>query len=631
MSIIDSSRKIEITVRSVDSIPCSLIGKTMIISADGRVETEPWELPWPMPWIYQACFEYAMKNMDVSCVRTARLYNPDEPDQYIEIFARSFIDLTIGQLLEQVSRQYPDEEALVNSTGTRRFVYRQFREVSRDLAKGLIAIDVEKSDKVAVWAVNSPEFVFSQFGIARAGGIMVPLNAYEKERQMEKLLKQSDTSTLILQIGTKATENIEILYKLCPELCDAMPGKLKSERLPRLRNVIVISDEEYPGTFRWSEVLNLGKTLGEDALSQREKQLRCQDTVHMIYTSGTTGKPKGVMLSNGNIIENAKAMADRMQLTEADIVCVQAPMFHCFGCIACTLTAVVGGCSMVMVDKFRSGSTLSLIEREKCTVLSGVPTMFISFIEELAKHPYDLSSVRTGIIAGASCSPKLVSEIKNVLGMKHLIVSYGLTEASPCVTSVYGDDPDELKANTVGAPLPGVELKLVDPVTKKEAADGHCGEILVRGYNIMQGYYQMPEETSLAVDEEGWLHTGDIGCFYGNGYLCIKDRCKDIIIRSGENISPKEIEDFLLAHDAAAEVGVVGIPSYLYGEEVVAFIRIREGSAITEKELREYCRGRLSTNKTPKWFIFIEQFPASDSGKCLKSALRQAARELIAN
>lgn len=628
MSIIDSSRKFEITVRSVDSIPCSLIGKRMVISADGMIETEPWELPWPMPWINRVCRDFALKNMAVSRTMSERLYNPEEPDQYIEISARSFIDLTIGQLADLISQRYPDREALVSSTGTRRFLYRHLEEVTRDLAKGLISIGVEKSDKVAVWAVNSPEFVFSQFGIGKAGGIMVPLNAYEKELRMETLLKQSDTGTLIMQVGTKATENIEILYKLCPELCESMPGMLKSERLPNLKNVIVISDVEYPGTFRWSEVINLGKAMNDEHLKCRQEQLCYEDTACMIYTSGTTGTPKGVMLSNGNIIENAKAMAVRMQLSEADIMCVQAPMFHCFGCVACILTAVISGSSMVMVDKFRPEITLSLIEREQCTVVSGVPTMFISFINELAKNRYNLSCVRTGIIAGASCSPKLIREIKALLGIEHLIVSYGLTEASPCVTAVYGDDPEELKATTVGAPIPGVEIKLVDPIKKLEVPAGHCGEIWVRGYNVMQGYYRMPEETSLAVDAEGWLHTGDIGCFLSNGYLSIKDRCKDIIIRSGENISPKEIEDFLHANDAVAEVSVVGIPNYLYGEEVVAFIRVKEGSAITEKELREHCRGRLSTNKTPKWFVFVDKFPVSDSGKCLKSSLRQAAMEL---
>lgn len=628
MSIIDKSRKVEITVQRVDSIPCSLVGKKLIVSAGGTIETATWKLPWPMPWIETVCKTFAMENISVSQTKTARLYNPEEPDQYIEIIAKSYIDLTIGQLADHVSDLYSEREALVSSTRSRRYTYGQFKDFTGKLAKGLMNIGVNKGDKIAVWAVNSPEFVFAQFAIAKAGGIMVPLNAYEKEMRMETLLEQSDTSTLILQVGTKATENIEILYRLCPELCEAMPGKLRSERLPSLRNIIVISDEEYPGTYRWSELLKLGGTMDEEVLSLRQKDLSYSDTVHMIYTSGTTGTPKGVMLSSGSIIENAKAMAERMELSGTDVMCVQAPMFHCFGCVACILTAVISGSAMVMVDKFRPEITLSLIEREKCTVVSGVPTMFIGFINEMEKNRYDLSSVRTGIIAGAACPPKLMEDIKGLLGIQKLISSYGLTEASPCVTAVYADDPLELKSSAAGAPIPGVQIRIVDPETKTQITDGSCGEIWVKGYNLMQGYYRMPEETASAIDSDGWLHTGDIGCLTERGYLSIRDRSKDIIIRSGENISPKEIEDFLHTHEAVAEAAVVGVSSYLYGEEVVAFIKVKDGRSLSEKDLREYCRGRISTNKMPKWIVFLDCFPVSDSGKCLKSELRRHAAEL---
>lgn len=628
MSIIDKNRKVEISIQKVDSIPCSLVGKKMVFTAGGNIETEPWKLPWPMPWIETVCRAFAMDNIGVSQIKTARLYNPEEPDQYIEIMAKSYIDLTIGQLLDQISDRYGEREALISSTRSRRFNYRQFKEISGNLAKGLIEVGVQKGDKVSIWAINSPEFVFAQFAISKAGGVMVPLNAYEKEMRMEVLLKQSDTSTLIMQVGTKATENIELLYRLCPELCDSMPGKLRSERFPKLRNVIVISDEEYPGTYKWSDLLQLGRSVSDEALASRQKEVSHEDTVHMIYTSGTTGTPKGVMLNSGSIIENAKAMAERMELSETDVMCVQAPMFHCFGCVACILTSVLSGGAMVMVDKFRPEITLSLIEREKCTVVSGVPTMFIGFINELEKNCYDLSSVRTGIIAGASCPPKLMEDIRSLIGIPKLISSYGLTEASPCVTAVYADDPLEWKSAAAGVPIPGVEIRIVDPATKTDVTDGGCGEIWVKGYNIMQGYYRMPEETAQAIDSDGWLHTGDIGCLSENGYLCIRDRSKDIIIRSGENISPKEIEDFLHTHEAVAEVAVVGVSSYLYGEEVVAFIKVKDDKTLTEKEVREYCRGKISTNKMPKWIVFLDCFPVSDSGKCLKSELRRHAAEL---
>lgn len=629
MNIVGDRRRIEITVQKVDSIPCSLVGNKMIFSMDGTMVTEPWKFPWPMPWVEQVFREFAKENISFSKNISTRLYNPEEPDQYLEISARSYINLTVGQLVDEISDCYPDREALVSNTGSRRFRYAEFKKITTDLAKGLISIGTEKNDKISIWAVNSPEFVMAQFGVSKTGGIMVPLNAHEKQMRIETLLKHSDTRTLIMQVGSKATENIEILYKICPELCECMPGNLKSEKLPMLKNVIVISDEEYPGTYRWSDILDQGERQNIAALEERENQIHIDDVVHIIYTSGTTGTPKGVMLSHGNVLENAKAMSTRMALTEKDIMCVQAPLFHCFGSVACTITAVISGCSMVMVDKFRPEITLSLIERERCTVVSGVPTLFIAFINELQKAEYQIDSIRTGIVAGAPCTSKMMNEIKSILGIENIIVSYGLTEASPCVTAICGCDSFELRTATVGKPIPGVELKIVDFTTREEVPPRQDGEILVRGYNVMKGYYKMPEETDQILDPEGWLHTGDIGYMLENGYLCIKDRCKDVIIRSGENISPKEIEDYLITHGDVAEVNVIGVPNYLCGEEIMAFIKLKKGRNITENEIKIYSKGKLATNKIPKYVTFVEEFPLSESGKVLKTALREAALEII--
>jgi len=625
---IDNCRKVEITVQNVDGIPCAPIGKKMIFSADGILETEPWQLPWPMPWMEHVCRTFAMEMITVTQLKQARLYNPEEPDQCIEVLAKSYIDLTLGQLANETCRLYPEREALASSNGIRRFSYGQLRESSTALAKGLIAVGVEKNDKVAVWAVNSPEFVMAQFGTAKSGGVMVPLNAHERGPVIETTLRQSETTTLIMQPGAKSTENIDLLYRVCPELSKAEPGKLKAEKLPNLKNVIVISDEAYPGTFKWSEWIGLGKTIEDDILLQRQEQLDIEDVVCIIYTSGTTGAPKGVMLSHKNVIENAVAMAERMQLSETDVMYVQTPMFHSFGYVASALTAVTHGCSMIMVDKFHPEAAMKLIEREKCTVVSGVPTMFIAFINELEQQHFDISAVRTGIIAGASCPPKLIQNIEEVLGIKNIIPAYGLTEASPCVTAVYGDDPPELKASSVGAPIPGVEVKIIDPETQEAVDIGGSGEIRVRGYNIMSGYYRKAEETAAIVDKDGWLHTGDMGYLMPNGYLCIQDRYKDIIIRSGENISPKEIEDLLNFHPDVAESSVVGVPHDLYGEEVVAFVRLKDKCVLTAEMLRQYCRDRLATHKTPKAFHFMEQFPLSSSGKSLKSELRRMAVKL---
>lgn len=627
MSIIDSSRRIKFEIVHVDSIPCSLVGQKLVYTLEGALVSEPLKMKWPMPWI-ECEFEKIAKSMEKISVKiTKRVYNPDEPDQYVDVVISSFIDITIPQLADDVADFYSKCEALINHTGKRRIKYHDFKQLYTNLAKGLISIGLEKGNNVAVWAVNSPEFVISQFGIIKAGGIFIPMNAYEKQVRMEELLLNSDTHTLIMQVGAKATENIELLYKICPELSESIPGQLKCPRFPKLKNIIVISGVEYPGTFRWADILEQGEKLKTELLDERQSSLCVDDVAQIIYTSGSTGNSKGVMLSHGNIVENANAMASLMELTNKDVMCVLAPLFHCFGSIACTMAAVSRGCSMVLVNKFKTDITLSLIEKEKCTVLSGVPTLFISCIEQVQKEHYDISSLRTGIIAGASFSDQVLKDIKNILGIKNIIPSYGLTEASPCVSALKAGD--EFHESSVGHPIPGVEVKIIDILTKKEVKDRESGEILVRGYNIMKGYYHMVEETQNIIDSEGWLHTGDIGFIHESGCLCLKGRCKDIIIRCGENISPKEIEDFIVTHKDVMEVHAVGVPDYLNGEEIMVFIRLKENSAITEKDIKDYCRGKIASNKIPKYISFIDKFPQSETGKVLKKDLKKIAAEII--
>lgn len=623
MSVVDSSRRIEIIVQRVDSIPCSLVGKKMIFTHEGTRISEPWALQWPMPWIEQEFRKVAVRIERVSKKSKERIYNPEEPDQYVDVLISSYIDLTISQLADKIADCYPEKEALINHTGSRRLKYKDFKQLNTCLAKGLISIGLEKGNKVAVWAVNSPEFAISQFGIIRAGGIFVPMNAYEKEDKITTLLRNSDTHTLIMQVGAKATENIELLYKMCPELCDSMPGKLKSKKFPHLKNVIVISGDEYSGTYSLTDILEKGEKQSDELMDERQKQISINDVAQIIYTSGSTGIPKGVMLNHSNIIENANAMSSIMELTNDDVMCVQAPLFHCFGSIACTMAAVIGGSSMVMVNKFKTNITLSLVEKEKCTVLSGVPTMFISCVEQVQKQKFDISSLRTGIIAGAPCSVKVIEDIRNILGMKNIVLSYGLTEASPCVSAVKVND--EFMENSVGKPIPGVEVRI------EEVPPGKTGEILVRGYNVMQGYYKMPEETDIAIDNEGWLHTGDIGHLNEKGHLCIEGRCKDIIIRCGENISPKEIEDFLIINKDISEVYVIGVPDYVTGEEIMAFIRLKENRKLSEKEVRDFCKGKIASNKIPKYIKFVNKFELSETGKVQKRDLRNIAKEFIEN
>ncbi len=629
MDIVNRYRKISFTVLAVDSIPCSLVGNKMIFSASGEIETAPWKLPWAMPWIERELKKLAKEKTGISGVETMKVYNPDEPDQYLLVRIERYIDLKIGELIDRAAELYPDQEALIRYDGRIRYRYRELKKICDEFAKGLLRLGIKKDDKTAIWSVNSIEAVIAQFGISQVGSLVVPLSPYEKRLRMENFLKQSDTKTLIMKPGVKDTENIEMLYEICPELKTCKPGALYSKKLPMLRNVIVVGETDYPGTYRWSEILEMGAQSEDAILEERKKELHYDDPIHMIYTSGTTGTPKGVLLSHGNIIENALAMSERMQLTPQDKMCVQAPIFHCFGCVACTVTSVISGCSMVIIERFRSDLTLKVIERERCTVASGVPTMFLGFIEEMKKNKFDVSSLRTGIIAGAPCSSELAHSVSEILGMDEIIIAYGLTETSPCITATKPGDPLEFKANTVGCTIPGVEIKIVDPVTHQPVKPGEQGEICVKGYNVMKGYYKMPEETAKVLDPDGWLHTGDIGILREDGYLEMVCRWKDLIIRGGENISPKEIEAYISSIPEVAEVYVVGVPDAFYGEEIAAFIRLESGSTLSEDDIKSKCRGKLASNKIPKYIIFTERFPLSGSGKVLRTSLRRMALEAL--
>ncbi|WZL73872.1 AMP-binding protein [Clostridiaceae bacterium 35-E11] len=625
MGIVKQYRKVSFTILEVDSIPCSLVGKKMVFSDSGKIETQPWKLPWPMPWIERELKKLATEKAGVSGVETKRVYNPEELDQYVLVRIERYIDLTVGQIVDLVADRYSDKEALINHDGSVRYKYNKFQKLCQNLANGLLCIGVRKDDKTAIWSSNSPEAVIAQFGTSKAGSVMVPINPHEKQMGIEVLLEQSDATTLIMNPGVKGTENIEMLYNICPELKTCKPGALLSVKLPMLKNVIVVGKKSYPGTYSWSQVIDMGQKEDDGALIERSQQLHYDDPIHMIYTSGSTGTPKGVLLSHGNIIENALAMVERMKLTPQDKMCIQAPIFHCFGCVACTLTSVISGCSMVMIKKFCSYLTMKIIERERCTVASGVPTMFLSFLDEIRKEKFDISSLRTGIIAGAACTKELVCGVVEVLGMKDIVISYGLTECSPCITATKAEDALEQKANTVGYPIPGVEIKIVNPLTNEPVKPGEQGEIYTRGYNVMKGYYNNLEETEKVLDQDGWLHTGDIGILREDGYLEVLCRCKDVIIRGGENISPKEIEAYIGTLADVYEVYIVGVADSFYGEEMMAFIRLHTGSTLSELDIKSYCKGRLASNKIPKYITFVETFPLSSTGKVLKSELSRMA------
>jgi len=533
--------------------------------------------------------------------------------------------LTIGDLLDQTAARYPEHDALVYPDRGLRYSYRQFRDLCDRIARGLMALGIKRGEHMAVWATNVPEWVLTQFAAPKAGAVLVTVNTDYKLFELEYLLRQSDATTLLMIAGARDTSYIDMIYTLCPELRHSLPGRLNSKKLPMLRNVVLIGEEEHPGMYSWEQMVAMGESISASELQARQRSLDPDDVANMQYTSGTTGFPKGVMLSHTNLIGNAVSVAQCLNFSPEDRLCIPVPFFHCFGCVLSTLTCVVSGAAMVPVETFHPVRVLETVEKERCTALHGVPTMFITELEVLEKQFYDLSSLRTGIMAGSPCPVEVMKAVIDRMGMEEVVITYGQTEASPGITMTRTHDPLEVRVNTVGQPLPGVEVKIVDPATGEEVPRGFQGEICARGYNIMKGYYKMPEATAAAIDAEGWLHTGDLGTMDENGYCRITGRLKDMIIRGGENIYPREIEEFLYTHPKIKDVQVVGVPSIKYGEEVMAFIQLKEGCQATVEEIKEFCRGKIARYKIPQYIKFVPGYPTTANGKVQKFKLREQA------
>ncbi len=540
-----------------------------------------------------------------------------------------FGGITLGELVDQITEAYPDTEALVYPDRGLRYTYKEFREACNQIAKGLMKLGVKKGDSTAIWATNVPEWVITQFGSPRMGAVLVTVNTNYKLFELEYLMKQSDSTTLILIEGTKSSDYVGMVYELCPELRNCQPGELVSERLPFLKNVILIGDKKLPGMFTWNEVMKMAEEVTDEELEDVMASLKPDDVINMMYTSGTTGFPKGVMLTHRNLILNGLGIGDSMKLTEQDRLCIPVPFFHCFGCVLGTMASVTHGTTMVPVESFDARQVLWTIEKERCTGVHGVPTMFIMELEIMEKEKFDTSSLRTGIMAGSPCPIEVMKKVVDIMSANDIVITYGQTESSPGITNTTTDDPLELRVSTVGRVLPDVEMKIVDPETGKEVGPHTQGEICARGYNIMKGYYKMPEATAVAIDKDGWLHTGDLGTVDENGYLKITGRLKDMIIRGGENIYPREIEEFLYTHPDVKDVQVVGVPSVKYGEEVMAYIQLKKGCELTEEGVKKFCEGQIARYKIPRYVAFVENYPITASGKIQKYKLRDMAVEML--
>lgn len=541
----------------------------------------------------------------------------------------SLLNLTIGELLEEQAAAYPEHEAFVYPEKGLRKTYREFNEMTDEVAKGLMALGIEKGEHAAIWSDNKPEWLLSQFASGKMGGVLVTVNTNYRAQELEYLLKQSDASTLILAEEFKGTSYINLLKEICPELESSEKGDLQSERLPFLKNVVVLSDKPYSGCYSWHDVIDMGLSISDEELEDRKKMLSYRDVINMQYTSGTTGFPKGVMLSHYNIVNNGNQVADCMKLTENDRLCIPVPFFHCFGCVLGTLAAVSKGSTMVILEQFDPKKVLEAVKNEKCTALHGVPTMFIAELNHPEFQQLKPTTLRTGIMAGSTCPREVMKSVMEDMGAKEITIAYGQTESSPVITQTKADDPIDLRVKSVGQAHPNVEVKVVDPATGGQAEPDIPGELCTKGYLVMEGYYKNEEATASAIDPDGWLHTGDIAVMDENGYVEITGRMKDMIIRGGENVYPREIEEFLYQHPDVLDVQVVGIPDEKYGEEIMAWIIPKEESTIKSSDIRAFCEGNISKHKVPRYIEFTNEYPMTASGKIQKFRLRENALSML--
>ncbi|MEC2160479.1 AMP-binding protein [Virgibacillus halodenitrificans] len=533
--------------------------------------------------------------------------------------------ITVGELLEEQVNLYPDQEAVIYPELNMRKTYSEFNEMVDKAAKGLMALGIKKGEHVAIWSDNKPEWLTSQFATGKMGAVLVTVNTNYQAKELEYLLKQSDATTLIMAESYKGTSYIDILKKVCPEFSTAEKGNLHSKKLPRLKNIIIIGETTFSFAYNWDEVLRNADKITDEELNLRQSSLNHDEVINMQYTSGTTGFPKGVMLTHYNIVNNGNQIADCMKLTNIDRLCIPVPFFHCFGCVLGVLAAVSKGATMVILEQFDAEKVLQAVDNEKCTALHGVPTMFIAELNHPSFNTYDLTHLRTGIMAGSTCPMELMTKVMNEMGAKEITIAYGQTESSPVITQTRADDPIELKVGSVGKPHPNVEVRVVIPGTKQEQETGVPGELLTRGYHVMKGYYNNLSATKEAIDDEGWLHTGDLAVLYDNGYLEITGRMKDMIIRGGENVYPREIEEFLYQHPAILDVQVTGIPDEKYGEEIVAWVILKKGITTTVQDIKSFCKGNISHHKIPKYIQFVNEYPMTASGKIQKFKLKELA------
>jgi fatty-acyl-CoA synthase len=535
-------------------------------------------------------------------------------------------DRTLGDWLEYWAAETPDNEYIVYSDRDLRFTWSAFNQRVDNMAKGLLAIGVTKGAHVGIWAQNVPDWLTFLYASAKIGAVAVTVNTSYKAHELAFILENSDMHTLCITDGVSGNDYVEIVNNLIPELKTTQRGKLNSERFPELKNLIYIGQEKHRGMYNTAEMLLLGSNLPDDELLRIKKAVNCHDVVNMQYTSGTTGFPKGVMLSHHNIANNGYLTGEHMKFTQKDKLCVCVPLFHCFGVVLATMNCLTHGSVQVMVEKFDPLITLASIHKERCTALYGVPTMFIAELNHPMFNIFDMSSLRTGIMAGALCPVELMRKVNEKMFMDITSV-YGLTETSPGMTQTRVDDSFEIRCTTVGRAFEFTEVAIIDPATGEICEDGVQGEVCCRGYNVMKGYYKNAEATAQVIDKNGFLHSGDLGVKDENANYSITGRIKDMIIRGGENISPREIEEFLYHMPGVKDAQVVAVASPRYGEDVGVFIIPHDEAEITAEDVRDFCKDKIARYKIPRYIFFLNEYPLTGSGKIQKFKLREMALE----
>lgn len=572
--------------------------------------------------VFSNYINYLRSNIEKSCGSGRLFDNNAKTGKYIwEKY--TLIDLTLPQLLDRIVQEFPDQYAFRYTTMDYTRTYSEFRDDVDTFAKSLISMGVRTGDHVGIWATNVPQWFITFWAATKIGAVLVTINTSYKLNEAEYLLRQSDIHTLVMIDGYKDSDYVDIIKKLCPELENLEAGKpLHAKRLPFLRNIVTIESRQ-KGCLTWEDAIAMADRTLMEKVYRRSLSINRHAVCNIQYTSGTTGFPKGVMLTHYNVINNGKNVGDCMDLSTADRIIIHVPMFHCFGVVLSMLGPMTHGATLFPMPYFSPKKSLECINSEKITCCNGVPTMFIVLLEHKDFQNTDFSSMRTGIMAGSPCPVKIMQDVVDKMNMEQITIAFGQTELSPVCTQSRVNDSITLRVNTVGRELPGVECKIVDVETGNDLPDNVEGELIVRGYNIMKGYYKMPEATAAAIDENGWLHTGDIGRRDENGYYKITGRIKDMIIRGGENICSKEIEDIIYTHPKVKDVQVIGVPDKFFGEEIMALVILKKGMTMTVEELKKYVSSHIAKQKTPRYIEFVTEFPMNAAGKIMKYKIRE--------